>query len=98
VGVPMKSDFQILSTKHRVAARDPRVPGGTTRVRRVAHVIVYTSVWVAPPGATGWGRGRVRQVGVATDLASVRCICLVFRRRILFTLFCTSWPLAGFPV
>ncbi len=35
-------------------------------MRRVAHVIVYTFVWVAPPGATGWGRGRVRQVGVAT--------------------------------
>ena len=83
MGVPVKSDFQILSTKHRAAARDPRVPGGTARVRRVAHVIVYTFVWVAPPGATGWWRGRVRQVGVATDL--VRCICLVFRRRILYT-------------
>ena len=83
MGVPVKSDFQILSTKHRAAARDPRVPGGTARVRWVAHVIVYTFVWVAPPGSTGWGRGRVWQVGVATDL--VRCICLVFRRRILYT-------------
>ena len=83
MGVPVKSYVAFWSTKHRVAARDPRVPGGTARVRWVAHVIVYTFVWVAPPGSTGWGRGRVRQVGVATDL--VRCICLVFRRRILYT-------------